>query len=116
MDINPIDNLAIPVQNKHGISPKHEATNEERKLKKAAQSFESFFIAMLFEKMQKTSGNKDGMFGKGTSGEIYSQLFNQALGDKLAAQNSLGLSKMMLTQLQKKEAVSTPKLLDIVGR
>jgi Rod binding domain-containing protein len=110
MDINHIDNSAMPVQNKNAVS-----SQEEQKLKKAAQSFESFFIAMLFEKMQKTAGSNN-MYGKGTSGEVYQQLFNQALGDKMASQGGFGLSKMMVETLRKKEALSSPKLLDTIDR
>jgi len=101
MDMNPIDIPAIPAQNTMGGSLKNAGGSEEQKLKKAAQSFEGFFISMLFEKMQKTAGGK-GMFGKGTSGEVYGQLFNQALGDKLAAQQGIGLSKMLMENLYKK--------------
>ncbi len=114
MDINHIDNTTIPAQNEHRVASQHEMTNKQIELKKAAQSFESFFISMLFEKMQKTSGGQ-GMFGKGTSGDVYSHLFNQAMGDKMAAQDSFGLSKMMLQHLQKKEG-SNPKLLDPTDR
>ena len=111
MDINSIDNSSMRVQNKNANG----GSNEEKKLRKAAESFESFFISMLFEKMQKTSGNS-GMYGKGTSGEVYQQLFNQALGDKLAAQDGLGLAKMLVKNLQKKEGLSTPKLSDPIDR
>ena len=114
MDINHIDNSALPVQN-----TQHQnriSSQEAEKLKKAAQSFESFFISMLFEKMQKTTGGGASPFGKGTSGEVYQQLFNQALGDKMAAQDSFGLSKMMMKHLQKQEESSIPKLLDPIDR
>lgn len=107
MNINPIDIPAIPVQNRIGDSLQNRGEREEKKLKAAAQSFESFFISMLFEKMQKTSGDNN-LFGKGTAGEVYGQLFNHALGDKLAAQHGIGLSKMLVEHMRKKE-LSTPK-------
>jgi Rod binding domain-containing protein len=114
MEIRPIDNSVLPAQNKQGVAS-HGGEHEEQKLKKAAQSFESFFVAMLFEKMQKTAGGK-GLFGKGTSGDVYGHLFNQAIGDAMAAQDSFGLSKMMMEHLHKKEMQSTPKLLDATDR
>jgi len=108
MDINRIDAPTLPVQNKEKVSSPHDLSSEEKKIKKATQAFESFFIAMLFEKMQKTTG-ENSMFGKGTSGEVYKQMFNQAIGDKMAAQNSFGLSKMMSQHLQNKQILFNPE-------
>ena len=114
MRVNTLDIATISVQNENKASLKHTGRSEEQKLKAAAEAFESFFISMLFEKMQKTTGG-EGLFGKGTSGEIYSQLFNQALGDQFAKQNGIGVAKMLLENLHKKEARSAEKAESLRG-
>jgi len=76
--------------------------NEEAKLKKAAQAFESYFVYTLLKEMQKTTSEKS-MFGKGPEGEIYQHLFQQALADKISTgTNGIGLTKFLMDALQKR--------------
>jgi flagellar protein FlgJ len=94
-----IDTASVPAQNESSRSLPNGETKRAKELKAAAESFESFFISMLLKEMQKSSGGKS-LFGKGTSGEVYGELFNRALADQMAAQNGIGLSKMMLDSLR----------------
>jgi len=76
--------------------------SEEAKLKKAAQAFEGYFVYTLLKEMQKTTP-KGSMFGKGTGGEVYEHLFQQALADKLStSQNGIGLTKFLMNELQRR--------------
>ncbi|MEK7747689.1 MAG: rod-binding protein [Nitrospirota bacterium] len=109
--MNTIDSATPLAQNEMArpVAKEGNANQDGEKLQKAAQSFESFFIAMMLKEMQKASasgGSGNGFFGKGTQGEIYSHLFNQAMADQMASQNTLGISKLMVKHLNKNEATS----------
>jgi len=77
--------------------------SEEAKLKKADQAFEGYFIYTLLKEMQKTTGKKEGLFGKGPGGDVYQHFFHQALADKLSTErNGIGLTKFLMDAFHKR--------------
>ena len=56
--------------------------------------------------MQKSAGG-NGLFGKGTQGEVYSQLFNEAMSNQMATQNTVGVAQLMMKHLGKNGDMST---------
>ena len=44
----------------------------------------------------------EGMFGSGVAGEIYSDMMDTAVADKIAERGSLGLADMLYGQLVKR--------------
>lgn len=78
------------------ISPAEPEFGERLRLRKATKEFESMLIADLM-KMAETKGNRDGSNGM----EGYDDMRIQAVSTALAANGGMGLSKMLLTQLDK---------------
>ncbi len=60
------------------------------KLKKACQDFESIFIYYMLKTMRSASASST-LFGKGMGAEIFMQMFDQGLSEKMAASGQLGI-------------------------
>ncbi|MFN0056827.1 MAG: rod-binding protein [Planctomycetota bacterium] len=59
-------------------------------MKNAADGFESMFLHLLLEPLERSA---QSLFGGGTSGEVMSGMFRQSLADQLAKSRPLGLGK-----------------------
>ena len=68
------------------------------KLRKAARGFEAIFIRQLLSIMRSTISD-GGMFGKGSVGEIYGDMMDNALAETLSERSILGLSDSLYRQL-----------------
>ncbi len=101
MDSNPIG-FFPPTPSIKGLSSQKKDQGEEGKLRAAAEGFEGYFIYTLLKEMQKTVP-KGNLFGSGTGGDIYQHLFHQALSDKIAGENGLGFSKMLVDHLHQQQ-------------
>ena len=73
---------------------------EERKLRKAAESFEAIFIRQMLRSMRSTLLN-GGMFGSGATGEIYSDIMDNAIAEKMAERSELGLADLIYKRMVK---------------
>jgi Rod binding domain-containing protein len=63
----------------------------------AAKAFETLMLKQLMKSMSKTIGNS-GLFGKGFEGELYSDMFSEAVAEAAATGES-GLSGMIMEAL-----------------
>ncbi len=70
------------------------------KLEKAAEGFEAIFIRQLLKTMRSTLSG-EGIFGKGSVGEIYGDMMDNALADILAKRDALGIADSLYRQLVK---------------
>lgn len=66
-------------------------------IKRAAQQFESFFIAALFKTMRQTVP-KDGLFEQGFSNEVYTEMLDQEYARSLSEGGGIGLGKVLERQ------------------
>ena len=66
-------------------------------LKVVAQQFESIFMNMMLKSMREATP-KDGMLDS-EQGNLYTQLFDQQLAQKLSAGKGLGVADMLIKQL-----------------
>lgn len=90
--ISPIsNNNRLLVNNKSGYTPE-----EQAQLKKACTEFEALMVRQMLETM---SGSTD-FFGKGFGGDFYQSMFLDEISKKIAEQG-LGLSKMLYSQINK---------------
>ncbi|MGE5605713.1 MAG: rod-binding protein [Bacteroidota bacterium] len=89
--ISQISNYNRPLENK-----KTSLTPEQAELKKACTEFEALMVRQMLETM---SGPTD-FFGKGFGGDFYQSMFLDEISKKIAEQG-LGLSKMLYSQLDK---------------
>ena len=87
---------------------------ESRRLQDAARSFEAFFLSYLMKEMRKTVP-QGGAFGNGPGQEVYQSLFDEALGQAMAQNGGIGLSKLVIQQYLKKDQRS-PKGLSQINR
>lgn len=79
-------------------------------LKAVAQQFEGIFINMMLKSMREATP-KDGMFDS-EQGNLYTQLFDQQLAQKLSTGKGLGVADMLVRQLTPKispEPKSSPE-------
>lgn len=72
-------------------------------LKAVAQQFESIFMNMMLKSMREATP-KDGMFDS-EQGNLYTQLFDQQLAQKLSTGKGLGVADMIVKQLRRSAAV-----------
>jgi Rod binding domain-containing protein len=92
--------VPIPVGN---IEPALSAANAAEKartahIREVARDFEAIFIRQLFAVMNRTL-EQGGMFGQGAGADIYSDLLNEAVADKIAARGGIGLGESIYRRL-----------------
>ena len=70
------------------------------KLRKAAEGFEAIFIRQILKSMHSTL-TSGGMFGSGSVGEIYSDIMDNAISEKIAERGDMGLADIIYKQMVK---------------
>ncbi len=80
---------------------KNHQTNENEELKKAAQSFEALFVQILLKSMRKTVP-KSTLSQSGLDYDIYMSMFDEQISKKIAERNTIGLSKLIYNEVEKK--------------
>jgi len=83
-----------------GLNVKDAEYLKEEKLKSAAADFEAIFIRQ-FMKSMRTSMLSEGMYGDGSSGEIYADMMDNAVAEQLSKKGVLGISDVIYRQLIK---------------
>ncbi|MBZ0265083.1 transglycosylase SLT domain-containing protein [bacterium] len=76
---------------------------EDKKLYKACKGFETYFAHQLIKDMR---GPTTMVGGKGTGAEIYQDLFDNAMAEKISGKNGLGIAEMMYRQIKEKQGIS----------
>ena len=90
------------------------ADGENRRLQEAARAFEAYFLSYLMKEMRKTIP-QGGAFGNGPGQEVYQSLFDEALGQAMAQNGGIGLSKLVIQQYLKKDQIN-PKGFSRINR
>ncbi len=80
---------------------KGETEVDREGLKKAAQEMESFFLYMMLKTMRKTIQKSD-VFGDRKKEETYVEMFDMELTKELAKAGGMGLSPLILSELERK--------------
>ena len=75
-------------------------------LKAVAQQFEGIFMNMMLKSMREATP-KDGMLDS-EQGNLYTQLFDQQLAQKLSAGKGLGVADMLIKQLTRSGVKISP--------
>lgn len=73
---------------------------QKKKLRQAAEGFEAIFARQILKNMRSTLSD-GGLFGKGTTGEIYSDIMDNAVAETMAKRSELGLADALYKQLVK---------------
>lgn len=101
----------LPVNGKNQLSPFRSGNASKRgtsadievkkaKLRKAAEGFEAIFTRLILKSM-RTSFTTGGMFGSGSVGEIYSDMIDNSIAEKMSKRSELGLADAIYKQMIK---------------
>lgn len=74
-------------------------TNEDKKLKQAAQEFESIFLAQLLSKMRESVTKTDFLGAQSTSMKIFNGMLDEQYALRMAESGQVGLAEMIIEQL-----------------
>jgi len=81
---------------------------DRRKLRKAVQDFEAVFMHLLLREMRKTVPKVD-LMGGGLTVEIYRDMMDEILSQKMAEGGGMGLGEMLYRQLVRDDAALNPE-------
>ncbi|MFC1561264.1 rod-binding protein [Candidatus Latescibacterota bacterium] len=98
----PLDFGDIPRQlNKlSSLRGNYDIEARKAKLRKAAEGFEAIFVRQMLKSMRSTL-TSGGMFGSGSVGEIYSDMMDNAISEKIAERGDMGLADIIYKQMVK---------------
>jgi murein DD-endopeptidase MepM/ murein hydrolase activator NlpD len=82
------------------------AGSRSAELRKAAQEFESIFVAYLFKVMRETIDEASGPESSGFGKAIYTELFDQEVSRTIASRGVLGIADLMMKRLDVAQAHS----------
>lgn len=74
---------------------------QKQRLKKASQDFEAIFARQLMKNM-RSGLTEDSMFGSGVEGEIFSDMMDNAVAEKMAERGDLGIGDALYKELVKR--------------
>jgi soluble lytic murein transglycosylase-like protein len=106
MKISVVDKQLPDLQTTKGAKDEREI--KLLKLKKACQDFESIFIYYMLKTM-RTSDSKSNLFGEGLGSDIFTQMFDQGLADKMASSGQLDIASNMYKKYETLLGVQEPK-------
>lgn len=94
------------------VTENDDIETRKAKLRKAAKGFEAIFAMQILKSMRSTLKN-GGMFGSGSTGEIYSYIMDNAIAETIAERGDLGLAdsiyKQMVKSIKSDDKSSTAK-------
>ncbi|MCL2199685.1 MAG: rod-binding protein [Defluviitaleaceae bacterium] len=74
---------------------------ERAQIRQAAEMFESFFLNMMFSQMRNVNFDEDGFIPRGNAERIFTEMLDEVIADKAAAQGGFGLADMLYAQMTK---------------
>jgi len=73
---------------------------ELQSIKDAAESFESYFLQMMFREMRKTISDEDGLIPKSRAEKIFTEMLDEQISKEVASgPNGIGLADTIVRQL-----------------
>ncbi|MFC1649943.1 rod-binding protein [Candidatus Latescibacterota bacterium] len=82
------------------VIEKSDIEAKKAKLLKASKDFEGILVKEILKSMRSTLTN-GGLFGTGTAGEIYSDMMDDAVANKIAERGDMGLAHIIYKQMVK---------------
>ena len=92
----------LPIESGPGKTTINNNNIEARKakLREAAKGFEAIFARQLLSSM-RSALTDGGMFGSGTTGEIYNDMMDNAIAEQISLRSALGLADIIYKQMVK---------------
>jgi|Deesub1362B_J571_1020462.scaffolds.fasta_scaffold02989_7 soluble lytic murein transglycosylase-like protein len=81
--------------------PLDEKARKLQRLKEVSRQFEAIFVRQMLQTMRKTIP-QGGLLPRGLELEIYENLFDEKVAEKIAQRNQLGLANLVFKQLARK--------------
>jgi len=72
---------------------------ERAQIREAAEMFESYFLNLMFREMRSTNFDADGFIPRGNAERIFTEMLDETISDKAAAQGGFGLADMLYMQM-----------------
>ncbi len=72
---------------------------QRQEVKKACQSFEGYFMQMMFRSMRSTLTESDGLFKKSQAEKMFTEMLDEEYAKKSAETGGIGLADMMQKQI-----------------
>jgi Rod binding domain-containing protein len=72
---------------------------ERAQIRQAAEMFESYFLNMMFRNMRSVDFDSDGFIPRGNAERIFTEMLDEVISDKAAAQGGFGLADMLYMQM-----------------
>jgi peptidoglycan hydrolase FlgJ len=94
--IHSINGLGPAMNNQAPNKPK--AQNEQGKLEKACNDFESLFVKYMMQQMRETIP-QNGLFGHSQAEKIYTGMLDDEVAKSVSHGRGLGLAKAMYEQM-----------------
>lgn len=73
--------------------------SERAQIRKAAELFESYFLNLMFRNMRNVNFDEDGFIPRGNAERIFTEMLDEVIADKAAAQGGFGLADMLYAQM-----------------
>jgi flagellar protein FlgJ len=73
--------------------------SERAKIREAAEMFEAHFLNMMFRQMRSVNFDDDGFIPRGNAERIFTEMLDEVISDKAAAQGGFGLADMLYKQM-----------------
>jgi Rod binding domain-containing protein len=93
-----LQNVPLSFSNLKNVG--HSDDQTHRRMKEACSELESLFIYYLLKEMRETVP-KDGLFSGGKTEEMYTSMFDIQLAKEIAMKRGIGISSIVLNQVEK---------------
>ena len=96
-----VPKIGAPFQGALGVkSSTFAPVDEARKAEKAAEDFEALLLKQMLGAMWQTVPG-GGMYGSGTEGVFYRDMFNDGIAKEMAKGQGLGVKDILLRDMQR---------------
>jgi len=115
MNVTAVDDGAVRSQPAGNTKTLDEKQARLLRLKKACQQFESLFIYYMLKTM-KSSSEKSSLFGEDFGSDIFGQLFDEGLAEKMAMSSPLKIGDILYKNFEKRvQSEDVPRAANITA-
>lgn len=104
LQMPPIELTADAARNARLATEAAARSGESRRIREAAEQFESVFLAQMLSPMFETLGT-DGMFGGGSGERVYRSLLVEEYGKAIASSGGVGIADQVEQEMLKLQEV-----------
>jgi flagellar protein FlgJ len=78
---------------------------EDKQLREACESFESYFLQIMLREMRKTSFDENGFLPKSNAEQIFTDMLDEEIAKSAAKGKGIGLADQLYRQMTRYDAV-----------